>query len=83
MSFLSVPIYNASLQSEERIINSSFIEEIKPHADVPVSPGPVSTPSCEVRFYTDRTVVVLIDFGTMKDRLNAVEGIVTVEGNLL
>jgi hypothetical protein len=78
--FATVPVYNASLESEERIINPSHIEEIRPHADVPVDPGAVNTTCCEAFFFSGNSIVILIDYTTMKGHLQAITGEVDVYG---
>jgi hypothetical protein len=81
--FANVPVYNSSLESETRIINTEHIEQVEPHANVPVGSGAVSTACCQVDFHSGTSIVVLIDFGSMQTNLNSLTGTVDFNGTLL
>lgn len=81
--YATVPVYNAVNESENRIINPSHIEEVRPHADVAVDPGAVNTSCVEVFFYSNRSIIILLDFATMESRLQALTGVIDDYGNLL
>lgn len=80
--FVIAPIYNAGLESEERPLNLDHIEEVYPHVNVPVDPGAVDTESCEARFYSGSTVVILLPLATMQERLVAIYGTISNIGIL-
>lgn len=81
--FATVPVYNAALESETRIINPSHIEEVRPHANVPVDPGAVDTQCTEVFFHSGNSIVVLLDMTTMQSHLQALTGVFDDYGSLL
>lgn len=83
MLFKKIPVYNASNESESRVINLELIEEIKPHADVPVDPGAVNTSCCEVRFFSGTAIIVLISQSTFESQLTALTGQIDELGELL
>jgi hypothetical protein len=76
------PVYNASLESENRLINVDTIEEVKPHANVPVDPGAVDTSCVEVRFHSGEAIVVLVDYSSMRQQLSALVGNIDELANL-
>lgn len=76
------PVYSASLVSERRIINSDHIEQIKPHANVPVDPGAVDTECCEFFFYSGTSCVVLLNYDVVKVGLKAYLGIINDAGEM-
>jgi hypothetical protein len=78
-----VPVYNASFESEDRIINPSHIEEVRPNANVPVDPGAVDTEAVLVRFYSGAEIIVLLNMSTMATRLQAITGLVDNFGTLV
>jgi len=65
------------------MMNTDHFEEVKPHANVPVDPGAVSTACVEVRFYSAESIVVLVDYSSMYSRLKTAEGVTDETGNLL
>lgn len=81
--FIKVPVYNASLESEDRVYNTDHLEEMKPHANVPVDPGTVSTPCCEVTFQSGTTAIILVSSAEMEARLQVVVGITNITGDAL
>jgi hypothetical protein len=82
MNFKKVPVYNASNESEDRVVNLEHIEQVKPHANVPVDPGAVSTACCEVAFHSGSTIIVLIDQPTFEQQLQALTGTIDTFGVL-
>lgn len=80
--FIKVPFYNASLENEPRSMNTDHFEEIYPHANVPVDPGAVDTPCCEVRFFSGETRVILLDKTVFETALNASTGLTDLTGLL-
>lgn len=80
MAFFDYPVYNAALESEQRIVNTDHIEQVKPHADVPVDPGAVSTACVEVVSYSGASIIVLLDYATVKTGLSAFFGVVDQNG---
>lgn len=82
MAFFDYPVYNAALASEQRIINTDHIEQVKPHADVPVDTGhgTISTACVEMVLFSGASVVVLLDYATVKTGLNAFFGVVDQNG---
>jgi len=83
MTLKEAPVYNASLESENRLINLDHIQQVSPHANVPVDPGAADTPCCEVEFYSGTTIVVLVDYATMKEQTGALVGTIDTIGTLL
>jgi hypothetical protein len=81
--FAIVPVYNASLESEDRTINPSHIEEVRPHVNVPVDPGAVDTACVEVFFHSGNSIVVLLDMSTINSHLQALTGVFDDYGSLL
>jgi hypothetical protein len=82
MQFKKVPVYNAALESEGRTINLEHIEQVLPHANVPVNPGAVDNPSCEVKFYSGTSIIVLVDQPTFEQHLGAITGEIDTYGTL-
>jgi hypothetical protein len=80
--FKTAPVYNAALESETRLINLDHIEEVKPHANVPVDPGAVDTPCCEVQYYSGVSTVVLVEFASMQSEIQALVGVIDELGNI-
>lgn len=80
--FAIIPVYNSSLESEDRYIQPAHIEEVKPNANVPVDPGEVDTPCCMVRLKSGQERIVLLDMDTMKTRLIALTGVFDDYGTL-
>jgi len=79
--YAKFPCYNASLESEDRVLNTDLIEEVLPHADVTMTHlGAV--PCCEVRFQSCATTIVLLSFTDMSTRLGALVGIVDQTGSI-
>jgi hypothetical protein len=81
--FTIVPAYNTSNESETRIINVSQIEQIQPNPDVFVDPGAVPTSCCLATFFSGTTMIILLDFGTMQEHLQALTGVIDEFGSLL
>lgn len=81
--FAIIPVYNTSNESEDRYINPSHIEEVKPNPNVPVDPGAVDTEACMIRFFSGTEIIVLLPITTMKDRLQAVTGLFDNYGTLI
>jgi hypothetical protein len=81
--FKIAPVYNASLESEDTVINLNHIEQVKPHANVPVDPGAVDTAACEVVFHSGTSIVVLLDMLSMESNLQALTGTIDTFGSLL
>ncbi len=81
--FYSIPVYNAALESETRIINPEHIEQVTPHVNVPVDPGAVDTPCCEITFHSSATLIALIDMSSMTANLQALTGTIDELGNIL
>ena len=81
--FFDYPVYNAALESENRLVNIGQVEQIMPHADVPVDPGAVSTPCAEFFFFSGTAAIVLLEYEVIKAGLFAYKGIVDQTGALL
>ena len=82
MSFFDYPVYTAALTSERRIINTDHIEQVKPHANVPVDPGAEGTACVEVVMFSGESAIVLLDYDTVKVGMNATFGVVDQNGNI-
>jgi hypothetical protein len=80
--YFDYPVYNAALESERNIINSDHIERVAHHADVPVDPGAVSTPCVEFFFIFGTSAIILLDYDTVRDGLNATFGVISADGYL-
>jgi hypothetical protein len=80
MNFKKVPVYNSSLASEDRVINLEHLEQVKPHAEVPVDPGAVSTSCCELVFHSSTAIIVLIDKPTFETQLQTLIGSIDTLG---
>lgn len=80
--FATVPVLTATNESEDWLIQLAMVEEIKPHADVPVDPGAVVTSCCEARFFSGTSIVILIDIYSMKSQVGALTGTVDEYGQL-
>lgn len=80
--YFDYPVYNADLASERRIVNIDLIQQVKPHANVPVDPGAVDTVCVEISFYSGSSEIVLLDFGTVKAGMKAYFGIIDVNGDM-
>lgn len=78
--YFDYPVYNASLESERRIINTDHVEQVKLHANVPVDPGAVDTACVEFTFYSGENELILIDYDTVKAGMKTFFGIVDANG---
>ena len=78
--FLDYPRYNASLESENILVNLSEIQAIKPHANVPVDPGAVDTACVEFFYKFGTSDVILLDYDTVKTGIDAYFGVVDENG---
>ena len=74
--------YNASNESEERVIQTDLVEEVSPHANVNVDPGAVSTTCSQLRFSSGATTIVLLPYSDLKNRLSSFAGIVDQTGTI-
>lgn len=80
--FQQVPVYNAALESENRILNTDHIESVAPHANVPVDPGAADTACVEIIFHSGTSWVVLLDYASAYTHLQTLEGEITTLGVL-
>ena len=80
--FAQFPIYTAGLTSEDHLLNTDHIEEVLPHANVPVDPGTVDTECCEVRFYSTATAITLLPYSEVFSRLQAMLGLIDTTGEV-
>lgn len=82
MAYFDYPVYNASLESEQNIINTDHIAQVKPRANVPVDPGAVDTECVDVVLFSGSSVIVLLDYATVKTGLSAFFGVVDQNGGM-
>jgi hypothetical protein len=78
--FAKISCYNTGLTAEDRLINTDHVEEVLPHADVPVDPGAVATHCCELRYHSGATTIVLLSFAIVAIRFGALVGITDESG---
>lgn len=79
--FFDYPCLNQTTNESERaMLNLSEIQCIKTHANVSVDPGAVDTQCVEVFYKFGTSDIILIDYDSLKQGLDAYYGIVDENG---